>query len=69
MVANYSTNASAGVHLTLALTFPDLSQPESIGGTVEPHRVCASTIRPSPRPIRLVLPGNRCDPLSGQIAE
>ena len=28
--ANYSTNASMGVHLTLAMTFPDLSQPESI---------------------------------------
>ena len=26
----YSTNASMGVHLTLAMTFPDLSQPESI---------------------------------------
>ena len=24
---------------------------------------------PSRRPIRLVFPGNRCDPLSGQIAE
>ena len=28
--ANYITNAPAGVHLTLAMTFPDLSQPESI---------------------------------------
>ena len=32
VAANYSTNASAGVHWTLARTFPDLSQPESIGG-------------------------------------
>ncbi len=28
--ANYSTNTSMDVHLTLAMTFPDLSQPESI---------------------------------------
>ena len=28
--ANYITNAPTGVHLTLSLTFPDLSQPESI---------------------------------------
>ena len=28
--ANYITNAPAGIHLTLSMTFPDLSQPESI---------------------------------------
>ena len=28
--ANYITNATPGVHLTLSMTFPDLSEPESI---------------------------------------
>ena len=33
--ANYVTKAPAGIHLTLSMTFPDLSQPESVLSGIE----------------------------------
>ena len=42
---------------------------ESIGGLGGPRSWCVDDTGPRVGPIRLVFSGNRCDPLSGQIAE
>ena len=54
-----NSNASAGVHFDACDDLPGLVS----------TRVDRRAWRPPRRPIRLVLPGNRCNPLSGQIAE